>query len=157
MKNRVEAVVLAMLRDLNAGGEGLSALTYITTKPLLDVVTEIVTLAARHSTTQRDWQSAAARAMEQTIIGGLANDAEFHAGSAAANAGNAVWYALKGDVETSKERLLRAFENMRQAAEDHAAQIHAKSEPHIRDQAVVTARERVLRALADAAFHSLFL
>ena len=155
MKNRIETVVMALLRDLNAGGDGLSAMHYITTKPLREVVAEMIELGRRHSNVQRDWQSSAARALEQTIVH-VANDAEYHAGRAAANGGNAVWYALRGEMQVSKERLLQAFEEIRLAAEAHAAQIHAESEPHLRDQAITHARERVIRAVADAALHGLY-
>jgi len=157
MKNRVQATAMALLRDLNAGGDNLSALHYISTKPLRDVVAELIELGRRNSNNRTDWGTTAARVIEASISPGIANDAEYQAGMAAANAGNAVYYAVRGDAQVSTERLLAAFENIRQAAEAHAAQIHAGSEPHIRDQAVITARERVIRAVADAALHNLYL
>jgi hypothetical protein len=156
MKNRVQALAMAILRDLSAAGEDLSAQHYVTTQELRDRVAEIIALGKKNSNVPGEWASASSLALQATVTPGL-SDAEYHAGLAAANGASAVWYAVKGDAQVALERLLFAVEAIREAAEDHAKQSHAESEPAVRAQAVISARERVVRAVAEAAVHALIL
>jgi hypothetical protein len=156
MKNRVQALVTAILRDLSHAGDDLSALQYITTPELRDRIAEIIELAKRNSNDPGEWASASSRMLQATVTPGI-GDAEYHAGLAAANGAGAVWYAVRGDGKVALERALAAFDAIRDAAEDQAKQAHADSEPAVRSQAVITAREHVVRAIAEVAFHALFL
>jgi len=155
MKRQIQAFAQALLIDLADEEGDLSARFYIKNIELRNRVAALLELCKRNEEEPHEWAVASSLALECLSSRDITG-AEFKAGYAITNCGNAVWYAAKGDVETAKQRALAAVKDLTEAAEAYVQSKHENSEEAHRLLAISQVRARVSKLIAEAAIYALF-